>query len=171
MRLVLQLVADALGGGANPDTSWTNSSNHSSAWNLGSAFFFSGTIITTIGGGGDAACGGRQGARSFPMGEGAGRGRGYQIALRFPALPALFRLWQYSLTDRSRASLLYLLCTGGDPAVRNVAGRGRGPSGLLSAPGHRSHRSNLPGELHCVPRRVLSLGPWHVSVQSQKDSQ
>lgn len=95
----------------------------------------------------------------------------YQIALRFPALPALFRLWQYSLTDRSRASLLYLLCTGGDPAVRNVAGRGRGPSGLLSAPGHRSHRSNLLGELHCVPRRVLSLGPWHVSVQSQKDSQ
>ncbi|XP_052616703.1 potassium channel subfamily K member 4 isoform X2 [Peromyscus californicus insignis] len=45
----IKLVAEALGGGANPDTSWTNSSNHSSAWNLGSAFFFSGTIITTIG--------------------------------------------------------------------------------------------------------------------------
>ncbi|XP_076772341.1 potassium channel subfamily K member 4 isoform X1 [Arvicanthis niloticus] len=45
----IKLVAEALGGGANPETSWTNSSNHSSAWNLGSAFFFSGTIITTIG--------------------------------------------------------------------------------------------------------------------------
>lgn len=49
MRLILQLLVEALGGGANPETSWTNSSNHSSAWNLGSAFFFSGTIITTIG--------------------------------------------------------------------------------------------------------------------------
>nr|XP_048314229.1 potassium channel subfamily K member 4 isoform X2 [Myodes glareolus]XP_048314230.1 potassium channel subfamily K member 4 isoform X3 [Myodes glareolus] len=49
LRKFIKLVADALGGGANPDTSWTNSSNHSSAWNLGSAFFFSGTIITTIG--------------------------------------------------------------------------------------------------------------------------
>nr|XP_042115811.1 potassium channel subfamily K member 4 isoform X3 [Peromyscus maniculatus bairdii] len=141
----IKLVAEALGGGANPDTSWTNSSNHSSAWNLGSAFFFSGTIITTIGGGGDGACGGRQGARSFPMGEGAGSGSGCQIAPTFPALPPLSRLWQYSLTDRRRASLLYLLCTGGDPAVRDAAGGGRGPAGLLSAPGHRSHRSNLLG--------------------------
>ncbi|XP_060260063.1 potassium channel subfamily K member 4 isoform X1 [Ovis aries] len=41
-------VADALGGGANPDTNSTSNSNHS-AWDLGSAFFFSGTIITTIG--------------------------------------------------------------------------------------------------------------------------
>ncbi|XP_055987725.1 potassium channel subfamily K member 4 [Sorex fumeus] len=41
-------VADALGGGADPGTNSTNHSNYS-AWNLGSAFFFSGTIITTIG--------------------------------------------------------------------------------------------------------------------------
>uniref|UniRef100_A0A8C0SHY6 Potassium channel subfamily K member 4 n=1 Tax=Canis lupus familiaris TaxID=9615 RepID=A0A8C0SHY6_CANLF len=41
-------VADALGGGANPDTNSTSNNNHS-AWDLGSAFFFSGTIITTIG--------------------------------------------------------------------------------------------------------------------------
>ncbi|KAF0882526.1 ERR1 protein, partial [Crocuta crocuta] len=40
-------VADALGGGAEPDTNSTSNSNHS-AWDLGSAFFFSGTIITTI---------------------------------------------------------------------------------------------------------------------------
>ncbi|XP_055466397.1 potassium channel subfamily K member 4 isoform X1 [Psammomys obesus] len=46
---LIKLVAGTLGGGANPETSWTNSSNYSSAWNLGSAFFFSGTIITTIG--------------------------------------------------------------------------------------------------------------------------
>lgn len=52
LRLVLQEVADALGGGADPDTNSTSNSNHS-AWDLGSAFFFSGTIITTIGGGGD----------------------------------------------------------------------------------------------------------------------
>ncbi|XP_074227922.1 potassium channel subfamily K member 4 isoform X3 [Camelus bactrianus] len=48
LHLVLQEVADALGGGANPDTNSTSNSNHS-AWDLGSAFFFSGTIITTIG--------------------------------------------------------------------------------------------------------------------------
>lgn len=52
LRLVPQEVADALGGGANPDTNSTSHSNYS-AWDLGSAFFFSGTIITTIGGGGD----------------------------------------------------------------------------------------------------------------------
>nr|XP_020014595.1 potassium channel subfamily K member 4 [Castor canadensis] len=41
-------VAEALGGGANPETNSTNNSSHS-AWDLGNAFFFSGTIITTIG--------------------------------------------------------------------------------------------------------------------------
>ncbi|XP_035119018.1 potassium channel subfamily K member 4 isoform X5 [Callithrix jacchus] len=40
-------VADALGGGADPETNSTSNSSHS-AWDLGSAFFFSGTIITTI---------------------------------------------------------------------------------------------------------------------------
>ncbi|XP_054998199.1 potassium channel subfamily K member 4 isoform X2 [Sorex araneus] len=44
----IEEVAAALGGGAHPETNATNHSNYS-AWNLGSAFFFSGTIITTIG--------------------------------------------------------------------------------------------------------------------------
>ncbi|XP_003468225.1 potassium channel subfamily K member 4 isoform X1 [Cavia porcellus] len=48
LSLFIKEVADALGGGADPETNSTNISNHS-AWNLGSAFFFSGTIITTIG--------------------------------------------------------------------------------------------------------------------------
>ncbi|XP_074227920.1 potassium channel subfamily K member 4 isoform X2 [Camelus bactrianus] len=48
LGLFIKEVADALGGGANPDTNSTSNSNHS-AWDLGSAFFFSGTIITTIG--------------------------------------------------------------------------------------------------------------------------
>ncbi|XP_006901594.1 PREDICTED: potassium channel subfamily K member 4 [Elephantulus edwardii] len=41
-------VSDALGGGADPEVNSTSNSSHS-VWNLGSAFFFSGTIITTIG--------------------------------------------------------------------------------------------------------------------------
>ncbi|XP_029422199.1 potassium channel subfamily K member 4 isoform X2 [Nannospalax galili] len=41
-------VADALGGGAKAENNSTNDTFHS-AWNLGRAFFFSGTIITTIG--------------------------------------------------------------------------------------------------------------------------
>ncbi|XP_037371590.1 potassium channel subfamily K member 4 [Talpa occidentalis] len=45
---LIKAVADALGGGANPESNSTSNSNHS-AWDLGSAFFFSGTIITTIG--------------------------------------------------------------------------------------------------------------------------
>ncbi|XP_047732799.1 potassium channel subfamily K member 4 isoform X1 [Prionailurus viverrinus] len=48
LGLFIKEVADALGGGADPDTNSTSNSNHS-AWDLGSAFFFSGTIITTIG--------------------------------------------------------------------------------------------------------------------------
>ncbi|XP_012580760.1 PREDICTED: potassium channel subfamily K member 4 isoform X3 [Condylura cristata] len=47
LGLFIQEVADALGGGANPETNSTSNSSHS-AWDLGSAFFFSGTIITTI---------------------------------------------------------------------------------------------------------------------------
>ncbi|KAK1335502.1 hypothetical protein QTO34_003288 [Cnephaeus nilssonii] len=48
LGLLIKEVADALGGGANPDINSTSHSNYS-AWDLGSAFFFSGTIITTIG--------------------------------------------------------------------------------------------------------------------------
>ncbi|XP_060158998.1 potassium channel subfamily K member 4 isoform X2 [Globicephala melas] len=48
LGLFIKEVADALGGGANPDTNSTRNGSHS-AWDLGSAFFFSGTIITTIG--------------------------------------------------------------------------------------------------------------------------
>lgn len=104
LRLVLQEVADALGEGANPDTNSTSNSNHS-AWDLGSAFFFSGTIITTIGGGGDWACVGG-GVTGLPHG---GRHRGRwrwgrcQAALRRAALP---------------------LCPGyGNAALRTDAGR------------------------------------------------
>ncbi|XP_053415832.1 potassium channel subfamily K member 4 isoform X2 [Nycticebus coucang] len=84
LGLFIQEVADALGGGANPETNSTSNSSHS-AWDLGSAFLFSGTIITTIGGEGYGARGGWQGARSFLKGAGAGRGRGCQVAPRFPA--------------------------------------------------------------------------------------
>ncbi|XP_015974081.2 potassium channel subfamily K member 4 [Rousettus aegyptiacus] len=48
LGLFIKEVADALGGGANPDINSTSHSNYS-VWDLGSAFFFSGTIITTIG--------------------------------------------------------------------------------------------------------------------------
>nr|XP_055210362.1 potassium channel subfamily K member 4 isoform X3 [Gorilla gorilla gorilla] len=47
LGLLIKEVADALGGGADPETNSTSNSSHS-AWDLGSAFFFSGTIITTI---------------------------------------------------------------------------------------------------------------------------
>ncbi|XP_047546604.1 potassium channel subfamily K member 4 isoform X1 [Lutra lutra] len=48
LGIFIKDVADALGGGADPDINSSSNSNHS-AWDLGSAFFFSGTIITTIG--------------------------------------------------------------------------------------------------------------------------
>lgn len=99
-------MADALGGGANPDTNSTSNSNHS-AWDLGSAFFFSGTIITTIGGGRDWAWRGGKGWLGFLMGEGAGGAGGcvcvYQVAPRPAAWP---------------------LCPGyGNAALRTDAGR------------------------------------------------
>lgn len=102
LRLVLQEVADALGGGANPDTNSTSNNNHS-AWDLGSAFFFSGTIITTIGGGGDWAWEGGKGPLGFILGEGAKGGSGCQATPRPPARP---------------------LCPGyGNAALRTDAGR------------------------------------------------
>ncbi|XP_041629744.1 potassium channel subfamily K member 4 isoform X2 [Vulpes lagopus] len=95
-------VADALGGGANPDTNSTSNNNHS-AWDLGSAFFFSGTIITTIGGGGDWAWEGGKGPLGFLLGEGAKGGSGCQATPRPPARP---------------------LCPGyGNAALRTDAGR------------------------------------------------
>ncbi|VTJ50927.1 Hypothetical predicted protein [Marmota monax] len=95
-------VANALGGGADPDTNSTSNSSHS-AWNLGSAFFFSGTIITTIGGGGDAACGGGQGQGISLWGKMQGEAEGPVAAPRLLAPP---------------------LCPGyGNAALRTDAGR------------------------------------------------
>lgn len=90
LYLILQEVADALGGGADPETNSTSNSSHS-AWDLGSAFFFSGTIITTIGGGGDwhVGDGGMWGmGKELPHGEGAGRRRGPRQPLDFLHRPS-----------------------------------------------------------------------------------
>lgn len=46
LQSLIQEVADAVGAGIDPNS---NSSTFSSQWDLASAFFFSGTIITTIG--------------------------------------------------------------------------------------------------------------------------
>ncbi|XP_071771341.1 potassium channel subfamily K member 4 [Centroberyx gerrardi] len=46
LQALIEEVVDAVGAGADPST---NSSTFSSQWDLASAFFFSGTIITTIG--------------------------------------------------------------------------------------------------------------------------
>ncbi|XP_038620555.1 potassium channel subfamily K member 4 isoform X1 [Tachyglossus aculeatus] len=52
LREFLEKVASALGGGADPRGNLTNAT--SSAWDIGSAFFFAGTIISTIGYGNSA---------------------------------------------------------------------------------------------------------------------
>ncbi|XP_074087267.1 potassium channel subfamily K member 4 [Macrotis lagotis] len=46
LQKFIEDVAEHLGSGADPKSSFNTSS---SAWNLGSAFFFAGTIVTTIG--------------------------------------------------------------------------------------------------------------------------
>ncbi|KAJ8275990.1 hypothetical protein COCON_G00077420 [Conger conger] len=46
LQTLIQEVSDAVGAGVDPNS---NSSTFSSRWDLASAFFFSGTIITTIG--------------------------------------------------------------------------------------------------------------------------
>ncbi|XP_063527824.1 potassium channel subfamily K member 4 isoform X2 [Pongo pygmaeus] len=83
LGLLIKEVADALGGGADPETNSTSNSSHS-AWDLGSAFFFSGTIITTIGGGGDWHVGG---GKELPHGGRCRETEGSQVAPRLPASP------------------------------------------------------------------------------------
>uniref|UniRef100_A0A2K6DI45 Potassium two pore domain channel subfamily K member 4 n=1 Tax=Macaca nemestrina TaxID=9545 RepID=A0A2K6DI45_MACNE len=89
LGLLIKEVADALGGGADPETNSTSNSSHS-AWDLGSAFFFSGTIITTIGGGGDwhVGDGGMWGTgKELPHGGRCRETEGSQAAPRLPASP------------------------------------------------------------------------------------
>lgn len=107
---------------------------------------------------GHAERGNRGWAFSLGKRQGEVGGTRQPLDLRTAPLP---RLWQCCSAHRCRAPLLHLLCTGGDPAVRDPAGRGRGPAGLLPAPRHRSHRSHLSGEQF----RALVLGSEYPSLR------
>lgn len=168
MRLILQLVAEALGGGANPETSWTNSSNHSSAWNLGSAFFFSGTIITTIGGGGDGACGGRQGQGVSLWGKVQGEAWGTRWrldCLHCSLYPGYGNIALH--TDAGRLFCIFYALVGIPLFGMLLAGVGdRLGSSLRRGIGHIE--AIFLVSCPVSPTGSSSLGPWQASMYSKR---
>ncbi|XP_066893603.1 potassium channel subfamily K member 4 isoform X2 [Kogia breviceps] len=129
LGLFIKEVADALGGGANPDTNSTSNSNHS-AWDLGSAFFFSGTIITTI----EVARTARAGADSIGG------------ALSADRLPALC----------PHAHVRFLLCGGLEQAGSHLLRRGDAHHGGLRG---LCGRSQPQPELCSLPAAGVVLDP------------
>lgn len=129
-------MVEAVSAGVDPSSNLT----FVSQWDLASAFFFSGTIITTIG-------------RCPP--EPSINSDGVFVTWIWAFLTccvfsssdlASYRFWKHLPQNRRRAAVLHFLRAGGNPAVWYPARWSRRPPGYWTEENCSQNRDALPGQ-------------------------
>ena len=129
-------MVDAIGAGVDA----TSNSSFVSQWDLASAFFFSGTIITTIG-----RCPVQPlGPQHLILMTRFWLESVYKLYL-WP-LTLLARFWKHLPEDIRRAAVLHFLRPGGNPTVWYPTRWGWRPSGYLAEESCCQNRDSLPGQ-------------------------